>query len=114
MKLDNGDLFNIILFDNSIYSYSEGLLQASSTEKNKAVTYVKSISAGGSTNLNDGVELGLTQLKNINEETADSTPIIVLLTDGHANSGKFTSPATICPNIKSLNTLKASLYSLGL
>lgn len=112
-KLNNSDMFNIILFESSISSYSNKLIQAVKNNKTKAVTYVKNIIAGGGTNLNDGVELGLKQLKNINNNITDSYPIIVLLTDGRANSGKYRTVDSICSNIKSLNTLPANIYSLG-
>ncbi|MFW3146355.1 MAG: VIT domain-containing protein [Thermoplasmatota archaeon] len=112
-KLGKDDRFNIIMFDSDIYSFWNDLKAANESNKGSAAGYVSRISAGGSTNLNDGLELALSQLKNLSVSSIRGAPIIVLLTDGLANRGKYTTPDTIRKNILGLNSINASIYTLG-
>ena len=112
-SLDPGDRFNIIMFDSDIKPYSDGLVPATGSNLTDAVEYVNRIDAAGCTNLYDGMKLALDQLSDpIHEETA-GMPIILMLTDGLANRGKYTSSSEIRANIGEHNEFGASIYCLG-
>ncbi len=108
-ELPSNDAFNIILFDNTISNYKNELLFATESNKNNASDFIKNIGAGGSTNLNDGLEDALKMFKNPDEKV----PIVVMLTDGMANAGQYTTPPTIRENILKKNNVQASIFSLG-
>jgi uncharacterized protein YegL len=107
-QLPEQDYFNIVMFDSSIMQYKNSLLVANEANKADAVKYIKSFSAGGSTNINDAMTtaLGMFQVS----ETR--VPIIVMLTDGLPTQG-VTSPSAIRDNIKSTNEAGVAIFSLG-
>ena len=111
-SLDPADLFNIIMFDSSIRPYSQELVPATESNRNDAVDYVKDIYAGGCTNLYDGMEMALAQLNSVSEGGM-GMPIILMLTDGQANEGKYTASRDIITNIEKHNDQDVSIYCLG-
>ena len=112
-SLDPADRFNIIMFDSDINPYSDGLVAATESNLADAVDYVNGINAGGCTNLYDGMELALLHLSDAIHEETTGMPIILMLTDGLANRGKYTSSEQIRVNIGELNELGTSIYCLG-
>ncbi len=107
-QLPEQDNFNIILFDSAITVYRDELLPASGGNKADAVTYINSIEAGGSTNINDAMITAL----NMFETSETRVPIIVMLTDGLPTSG-ITNTMAIRQNVLSNNTAGVSIFCLG-
>jgi uncharacterized protein YegL len=107
-QLPNDDSFNIIQFDGSIYKYSNSLIRAKDSEKEKAKNYINDISAGGSTNINDALLQGLGML----DSSESRVPIIVFLTDGKPTAGS-TNTEKIRENIKDANKYDTAIFSLG-
>ena len=108
-QLSPEDRFNIIMFDNTIRLYSEELVNGSAENQDDAINYLSAVSAGGSTNLYDGLARALTMLTS--EESR--VPIIVMLTDGNANSGAYTSEIPIRENIEVRNNIFCPIFTLG-
>jgi predicted transcriptional regulator/uncharacterized protein YegL len=107
-QLPVDDSFNVIMFDSSFRQYEESLIIANSENKNQAVDYINKITADGSTNINDPLISGLEMFK-ISET---KVPIIVLLTDGLANTG-VSNTATLRENVKLANTAGVAIFCLG-
>lgn len=108
-QMPEDDRFNIIMFDNDIAVYKEELIDATSNNKARAVDHLRSVQAGGSTNLYDGLARALELL--VHSESR--APIVVMLTDGLANSGAYTSPLPIREHIMARNTIMAPIFTLG-
>lgn len=111
-QLPATDRFNIIMFDNKVRVYQQELLQADEQNKTDAKDYLKGITSGGSTNIYDSLEEALEMLTT----TESRAPIVVMLTDGQANSGKYETPHLIRTNIQTKNeddSLLAPIFTLG-
>ena len=108
-QLPEQDRFNIITFESKIEHYKDGLLTATEKNREEAKDYIDSIGPAGSTNLYNGVELALNMLK----DSGNRAPIIILLTDGHPNAGKFSTPPSIRTNVKEHNTVDCPIFCLG-
>ncbi|MFW3145620.1 MAG: VIT domain-containing protein [Thermoplasmatota archaeon] len=107
-QLHAEDNFNIITFSSDVSSYPSSIVPASQDNKDSAVSYIKTISASGSTNLNEALETGLETFQNRSE----ALPIIVFLSDGLPTVGVVDLPS-IRENVRDANTVGASIYSLG-
>lgn len=108
-ELPPNDSFGIILFDSTVTNYKDELIFANEENKNDANNYINEIEDGGSTNLNDALANSLTMIKNADEKV----PIVVMLTDGKANAGEYTTPPSIRENIIEKNVDHASIFTLG-
>ena len=108
-QLPEDDRFGIIMFDSHITVYTDELIDASEENKEDAKNYLNGISAGGSTNLNDGLEKALGMLT----YSESRAPIIVMLTDGLANTGRYASPVPIRENIATRNNIFCPIFTLG-
>jgi len=108
-QLPSDDKFTIIMFNSDISVYNPELLTASQENIDDAISYINSITAGGSTNIYDGLEYSLELL----ESSEGRTPIILLLTDGLPNAGTFSTTYAIRENIKELNLIQSPLFTLG-
>ncbi|XP_040262785.1 inter-alpha-trypsin inhibitor heavy chain H3-like [Bufo bufo] len=109
------DHFNFILFDDRIYPWKDTLVKATPENLEEARKFVQTINPGGMTNINDPV-LKAVELLNAADEDKTvperSVSLIVLLTDGEANTGE-TNPSKIQENAKKAIQGKYTLYSLG-
>ncbi|XP_073430393.1 inter-alpha-trypsin inhibitor heavy chain H3-like isoform X2 [Dendrobates tinctorius] len=109
------DHFNFILFSYNGDIWKDSLVEATPENLDKARTFVKEITTDGSTNINDpllmAVEL-LNKAYNSKIVPERSVSLIILLTDGEANTGE-SNPAKIQENVKKANQGKYTLYSLG-
>jgi uncharacterized protein YegL len=109
LSLPSEDKFTIIMFDTDYKTYSPKLLVANNDNINSAINYIKSIGASGSTNLYDGLEFSLDILK----YSKGRSPIIILLTDGLPNCGKYETPPSIRENIMERNHIQCPIFTLG-
>ncbi|KAM3914811.1 inter-alpha-trypsin inhibitor heavy chain H3-like [Leptodactylus fuscus] len=109
------DHFNFILFDHDITLWKESLVKATPENLEEAREFVKTITDGGSTNINDPVLKAIELLNTAHEKKTvpeRSVSLIVLLTDGQANVGER-DPSRIQENVKRAIEGRYSLYSLG-
>ncbi|XP_073501386.1 inter-alpha-trypsin inhibitor heavy chain H3-like [Phyllobates terribilis] len=109
------DYFNFVLFDSGIEVWSDKLVKATPENLSAARQYVSNIHPQGATNINSpllkAVEL-LNKAHNLKEVPERSVSLIVLLTDGQANTGE-TIQWKIQENVKLAIQGKYTLYSLG-
>ncbi len=80
-ELRREDRFRIIVFDSQAHALTRGWLAASAENVESAIKNVEGLSAGGSTNVYDGLALALHDLDD------DRATSIVLVTDGVTNTG---------------------------
>lgn len=109
------DHFNFILFDDHITVWKDSLVRATPENLNQARTFVQKIAPDGLTNINDPVLMAVELLNKAHESKIvpeRSVSLIILLTDGEANTGESNS-AKICENVKKAIQGKYTLYSLG-
>jgi Ca-activated chloride channel family protein len=81
-KLRPEDRFRIVFFNNQTLELTAGFMPVTPEQVSRAINQVRSVQAGGGTNLYAGLQRGLDALD------GDRTGAIVLVTDGVANVGK--------------------------
>lgn len=109
------DHFNFILFSNNGAIWKDALVKATPENLKEARTFVQKITPDSSTNINDPVLMAVELLNKAQESKIvpeRSVSLIILLTDGQANSG-VSNPAKIQENVKKAIQGKYTLYSLG-
>ncbi|XP_007950267.1 inter-alpha-trypsin inhibitor heavy chain H3 [Orycteropus afer afer] len=113
MKED--DYLNFILFSGDVTTWKENLVQATPENLQEAKAFVRNINDRGMTNINDALLRGINMLNKAWEEhkvPEKSTSIIIMLTDGDANTGE-SRPEKIQENVRNAIGGKFPLYNLG-
>ena len=114
--MKENDYFNIITFSSEVLVWNSAPFVCSEGNKNKAKAFIKTLSAGGGTNINDAVIKGIhlgENLKRREELPANLKSIVIFLTDGQPSSGE-TRQDSIKMNIKTANKAPdLPIYSLG-
>lgn len=112
-RLNDGDLFNIVTYDDKIDTFRPELQRFNSETRQAALAYVESIFAGGSTNIDGALAHTLKQLNpDGSSRPADRPQYVVFLTDGLPTAGEK-NEMKIVENVKRLNTTRARLISFG-
>lgn len=107
--LNENDLFNIIDFSSYYNSFANEPVLASVSNVQSAVSYVNDINAGGLTNIYDPVMFSLQQ--SLGEGTANQ---ILLLTDGHHNTGSVTNLDQVIEEVTGANTQDVNIFVFGI
>ena len=106
-NLNEGDLFNIITYDDRVNLYKEENQLYSSSAKREALHYVSTISSGGGTNINDAL---IRSMKLFSDN--ENPNYIIFLTDGLPTSGEK-NEMLISKNVTSANKLGARIFAFG-
>uniref|UniRef100_A0A8C2YMF9 Inter-alpha-trypsin inhibitor heavy chain H3 n=1 Tax=Chinchilla lanigera TaxID=34839 RepID=A0A8C2YMF9_CHILA len=109
------DYLNFILFSGGVTTWKDQLVQATPENLQEAKTFVKNIRDQGLTNINDALLRAIHMLNQAQEEhlvPERSTSIIIMLTDGDANTGE-SRPDKIRENVRNAIEGKFPLYNLG-
>ena len=105
-NLNDGDRFNIILFNTDVDLFSKELVSVKKERKN-ALAFVENISANGGTNINGALQAAL------EEEPEQKRPrIIIFLTDGEATVG-VTETVRILKNVSAANSENSRIFVFG-
>ena len=107
--LSRMDRFSFVEFNSAAIIYSNDLMEASSSEVEQVLEHLEGLEAGGSTNIHSGVMGAL----DIFKSAGDTVPIIVLLTDGRANTGLY-HRSEFRKDVFEKNSVDASIYSIAL
>ncbi|KAK3590742.1 hypothetical protein CHS0354_030981 [Potamilus streckersoni] len=111
--LNEEDLFNIVVFDSSVSSWSNYMKKATKRNKELAKDMVDNLEALGGTDINAALMKGLDILQNTNEIDAVLTaPLIVFLTDGEPTYGE-TNTRQILKNVEQKNRQRIQIFSLA-
>jgi Ca-activated chloride channel family protein len=106
-NLNEGDLFNIVLYDSEVESFRPELQKYSDETRQQALGFVEGIYAGGSTHIDGALKAALAQLQD-----AQRPNYVVFLTDGLPTTGE-TNEAKIVANARDHNKVRARIFSLG-
>lgn len=112
-NLNEGDMFNIIDFDNIVSSFKPELVPFNDKNKNEAIEYITSLNARGSTNISGALELAISQFPKATDTTAN---MIIFLTDGQPNVGIYTTDGILSlvnTKLKDVDTT-LSIFSFGI
>ena len=105
-SLNDGDRFNLILFNTDIEPFSDKLVSVKQ-ERENALAFVDDIVGNGGTNINDAL------LAAVADKPDSKRPrIIVFLTDGEATVGE-TDTARILKNVSGENNDKSRIFVFG-
>jgi len=105
--LEDGEAFNIIDYSDSIASFAEAPVIKTRESMSQARDYVKRISAGGGTNINDALQEALRA-----KPTPGMLPLVLFLTDGLPTVGER-SELKIREAAKASNTAERRIFSFG-
>ncbi len=83
-RLNEGDQFNVISFNEDISVFSTEHLQYNASNEQDAINYIDSLEAGGLTNISGVFTTAISQFENSSDSTAN---IILFFTDGKATAG---------------------------
>jgi Ca-activated chloride channel family protein len=106
-RLREGDLFNIITYDDRVEQFKPELQRYNDKTKAEALGFAESIYAGGSTNIEGALTTALKQLKD-----SDRPNYVLFLTDGLPTAGE-TNEAKIVEAAKSNNRVRARIIAFG-
>ncbi|MCK5253837.1 MAG: VWA domain-containing protein, partial [Thermoplasmata archaeon] len=108
-SLIKDDRFSFVWFNGDSSIYSNKLLRANRENVDDVRNYIDDLAAGGSTNIHAGVIDAL----DIFKAAGDTVPIVVLLTDGKANTGLY-ERSSFREDVRTMNTVDASIYCIAL
>ena len=106
-NLNDGDLFNIIDFDDQITSFKSSPVAVESNAISEALKYIETLNARGGTNINDAL---LTGLDNMQEDAYSN--MIIFLTDGQPTTGEI-DVTRILANILAANDNNSRIFIFG-
>ncbi len=106
-NLRQGDLFNIVAYDDQIESFRPELQRFDEDTRKAALGFVAGLYAGGSTNIDAALRTALGQVQD-----ARRPSYIVFLTDGLPTSGE-TNEMKIALDAKQVNKFHARIFAFG-
>ncbi len=106
-RLHEGDLFNIVAYDDRVESFKPELQRYSDKTRDEALGFIESIYAGGSTNIEGALTAALEQLKD-----SDRPNYVLFMTDGLPTAGE-TNEAKIVESAKKHNRVRARIIAFG-
>jgi Ca-activated chloride channel homolog len=106
-NLNDGDLFNIVAYDSEIETFAPELQRHNKSSRDKALGFIESIFAGGSTNIDGALNAALEMLQD------DESPnYVVFLTDGIPTVGE-TNITRIVASASKANSVRARVCCFG-
>ena len=106
-NLREGDLFNIVAYDDHVDSFRPELQRFNEKTRAEALGFVEGLYAGGTTDIDAAMHTALAQIQD-----AKRPNYIIFLTDGLPTAGE-TNEMKIVTNTKELNKLHARVFAFG-
>jgi Ca-activated chloride channel family protein len=106
-NLREGDLFNVIAFDNQVEAFRPELQRYNEETRKAARGFVEGVYAGGSTDIDAALRMALAQLQDPNQPN-----YVIFLTDGLPTAGE-TNEMKIVEKSKEANKVGARIFSFG-
>jgi hypothetical protein len=107
--LSPSDRFSFVEFNTGFNTYSDDLLPATTENKAAIISHIMSLGAGGGTDIHSAVIEAL----DIFKAAGEPMPVIVLLSDGRANSGLY-HRSEFRQDVLNQNTVDASIFCIAL
>lgn len=105
--LNEGDRFNLIVYDDAVQAFKPELQMFNDKSKQEAMAFVDNIRDGGATNINEALRTAMGMIQD------DSRPAYILfLTDGLPTAGEQ-NEMKIAENVKNANGHHARLIAFG-
>ena len=105
--LDDGETFNVILYNEGVDPFAERPVGKSRTTMREATEFLRGMTARGGTNIHDAL------LESLRQPTTDGTlPIVLFMTDGLATIGQ-TSEAAIRDMARAGNVHARRIFTFG-
>ena len=105
--LNPGDRFNIVDFSSEARKLSDLLLSVDDENRRRAIAYIEAFKARGGTNIDEGLRIGLSDLKE-----PGRLQLVVFLTDGEPTIGRVTTPE-ILQGVAEKNFLQRRVFVFG-
>ncbi|HLB73434.1 MAG TPA: VIT domain-containing protein [Sedimentisphaerales bacterium] len=105
--LNNGEAFNIIIYNNTVQWFSPGPVVKSKETAEAAAAYIEGVTASGGTNIYDALKAALDQAP-----AEGMLPIVLFLTDGLPTVGN-TSEIAIRELVMKSNPHKRRIFTFG-
>ena len=105
--LEEGDYFNLIVYNEAVTKFAEGAVEAKRANILKAREFINGIRVSGGTNIHDALKAAITQAP-----VEGTLPIVLFLTDGLPTIGE-TSQKRIRENIRKHNRLSRRIFTFG-
>ena len=105
--LQKGESFNLIIYNDSIQSFSSSPVVKTPETEAAARRYLEGMTATGGTNIHDALQTALSQ-----ESTAGALPLVLFLTDGLATVGP-TSELAIRELVLKANPHQRRVFTFG-
>jgi len=100
-NVDDGDTFNVMLFNHSVIPWQAGMVVATEETRRKAATWVEGAEHIGGTNIHDALEAAfMLALRSTGEPMVDT---VFFLTDGTPTAGKLQDPKLILEQVREWN-----------
>ncbi|MEX1225099.1 MAG: VIT domain-containing protein [Pirellulales bacterium] len=106
-NLRKGDTFNIVAYDSEVESFAPEMQRYDNDTRKKALGFVRSIYAGGSTNIDGALTTALNMLKD-----EERPSYVVFLTDGLPTAGEQ-NESKLVENASGANQVRARMLSFG-
>jgi hypothetical protein len=107
--LGTEDRFSLVLFDSYVQRYSDTLLSVTDESVSSVLEFIRILETRGSTDIHSGVISAL----DIFKEDGNSVPVIVLLSDGQANTGVY-HRSTFRNDVMNKNSVDASIFNIAM
>jgi len=105
--LEEGEAFNVIIYSNTVESFSKNAVKKSRETEQAAQKYIEGITATGGTNIYDALKTALEQ-----KPTEGYLPIVLFLTDGLPTVGN-TAEIGIRELVTKTNPYKRRVFTFG-
>jgi Ca-activated chloride channel homolog len=106
-NLYEGDLFNIVAYDDKVEAFRPELQRFSQKTREQAIGFVEGLYAGGTTDIDAAMRVALAQVQDPKQPS-----YVIFLTDGLPTAGE-TNEMRIVANAKELNKFHARIFAFG-
>ncbi len=106
-QLREGDTFNIIAYDTNVVSFRPEIQRFDDETRQAAIGFVEGLNAGGGTNIDEALQVAMSQLRD-----SERSSYIVFLTDGLPTAG-VQNEAKIVARVKQANHVRGRLFAFG-
>ena len=111
-NLNSRDRFNLVIYNDSIETFFEGMIEANKANIAKAADMVDRIEASGGTNIHGALQTALKVLTDATKGKSPRPAYVIFLTDGLPTVGNV-NEKDILADTKKSNTCGARIFALG-
>jgi hypothetical protein len=111
-SMNDGERFNVILFNHSVIPWQARMTEVSDATKKQAIRWAQSQPALGGTNLHDALEAAFQMAQRVTGRPDLDT--VMFMTDGTATAGKLREASAILDAVREWNrTARLTIHCIG-